>query len=104
VSAGAATPGGPAGRPPASLSLLCASLAAQVQVALGAVANPLTQKVERDLDAAKHGIDLLDVLEAKTRGNLDPEEQAFLSRVLFDLRMAYVEATRKPPARPGKPA
>jgi len=88
-------------RPPASFSLLCASLAAQVQVALGLLANPITGKTERDLAAAKHGIDLLDVLAAKTKGNLDPGEEGLLGHVLFDLRMAYVEATRgpTPPAR-----
>jgi hypothetical protein len=81
-------------RPPATLSLLVGGLAAQVQVALGVVANPLTKKTERDLAAAKHGIDLLDVLQAKTRGNLDEREAALLSHVLYDLRLAYVEAVR----------
>jgi hypothetical protein len=81
----------PAERPPPTFTLLCASLAAQVHVAMGLVPNPLTGKTERDLAAAKHGIDLLDVLAAKTKGNLDEGESALLSRLLYDLRMAYVE-------------
>ena len=92
---GEAPPPGPApARPPASFSLLCASLAAQVQVALGLLPNPVTKKTERDLVAAKHGIDLLDMLASKTKGNLDAAEEGLLGHVLFDLRMAYVEATR----------
>jgi hypothetical protein len=82
-------------RPPASFSLLCASLGAQVQVSLGLVANPITGETAKDLAAAKHGIDLLDVLEAKTRGDLDPEEAHLLSRLLYDLRMTYVDALRR---------
>jgi hypothetical protein len=97
---GAAREGGGSGaapveRPPASFTLLCASLAAQVQVSLGVVAHPVTGKTERDLASAKHGIDLLDVLEAKTKGNLDESEAALLSRLLYDLRMAYVDALRR---------
>jgi hypothetical protein len=90
VGGGATAPS----RPPATLSLLVASLAAQVQVSMGLVANPITGKTERDLAAAKHGIDLLDVLQAKTKGNLDEREAALLSHVLYDLRLAYVQAMR----------
>ncbi len=80
--------------PPASLSLLVASLAAQAQVHLGLHPHPATGKPQRNLPAAKHAIDLLDVLEAKTTGNRDPDESALLSHVLYDLRLAYVRAVR----------
>jgi hypothetical protein len=43
-----------------------------------------------DLNAAKHTIDILGVLEKKTKGNLDEAEEALLSTLLFDLRMKYV--------------
>jgi hypothetical protein len=78
--------------PPASFGFLVASVAAQAQVALGKVENPLTKKSEVSLPAAKHAIDLLEVLEAKTKGNLEPNEIALLSHVLWDLRLAYVQA------------
>jgi hypothetical protein len=84
----------PAGHelPPASLSFLVAGLAAQAHVALGKIENPITKRTETDLPAARHAIDLLEVLEAKTKGNLEPNEIALLSHVLWDLRMAYVQA------------
>ena len=73
---------------------LCIGLSVQVQVALGMRPNPSTGKDERDLPAAKRGIDVLDALEAKTKGNLDADESAFLAASLYDLRMAYVRAVR----------
>jgi hypothetical protein len=64
-------------------------------VSLGLVANPTTGKTERDLAAAKHGIDLLEMLDAKTQGNLDESEAGLLGHLLYDLRMAYVQAVRR---------
>ena len=87
----------PPGLPPASLSLLVAGIAAQVQVGLGLQKNPLSNTMTKSLDAAKHGIELLEILEAKTKGNLDARESALLGAVLYDLRMAYVEARRPGP-------
>ena len=76
--------------PEPSFRLLAASLGAQVQVALGLHENPITQKTEKDLAAARHGIAMLEILEAKTKGNLDAEEASFLAQVLYGLRMAFV--------------
>ena len=81
----------PRGLPRPSFSFLVASLAAQAQVALGKVENPLTKKTEKMLPAAKHAIDLLEILEQKTKGNLEAQEMALLSHVLWDLRLAYVQ-------------
>ena len=90
---GGADAGGHGGRvpPEPSFRLLAASLAAQVQVALGLHENPLTKRTEKDLPSAKHGIAMLEILEAKTKGNLDPEEASFLGQILYALRMAYVK-------------
>lgn len=77
--------------PEPTFRLLVASVAAQVQVALGLVENPLTKKTERDLDVARHGIAMLEILETKTKGNLDAEDDAFLAQALYGLRMAYVK-------------
>jgi len=47
------------------------------------------------LDLAKHAIDMLAILEKKTMGNLTQEEASMLENVLHQLRIAYVEASRK---------
>ncbi|MDR1871048.1 MAG: DUF1844 domain-containing protein [Deltaproteobacteria bacterium] len=46
-----------------------------------------------NLPVAKHLIDLLGLLELKTRGNLDPEEEALLKALLYDVRLKYVSLT-----------
>ena len=67
-------------------------LAIQVMMNLGEVANPVTGETRQDLEHAKHTIDLLGVLQEKTTGNLDPEEETALNQYLYDLRMKYVRA------------
>jgi len=63
---------------------------------LGKTANPFTNKVERNLDMAKNSIDILGMLEEKTKGNLTEDESKFLMHVLTELRMNYVEELKKP--------
>jgi hypothetical protein len=65
---------------------------------LGKVKNPVTDRVERDLEQARHTIDILGMLEARTRGNLTPGEKQFLDHVLYELRMNYVDEVNKPAA------
>lgn len=67
------------------------SLATSAQVHLGAVPNPATGKQERDLNLAKQTIDILGLLQDKTKGNLSSEEERLLQHLLYDLRMTYVE-------------
>ena len=64
---------------------------------LGKTAHPETGQTVRDLEAAKFFIDLLEMLEVKTKGNLSQEEAALLKQSLMSLRMAYVEAVDAPP-------
>ena len=84
---------------------LLSFLASNVYAALGI--DPVTGKAlsRRDPAAAQQMIEWLAVLEQKTRGNLSFEETDLLSRALYELRMAYVEAVRppgrEPPPRPG---
>ena len=61
-------------------------------VALGEVPNPITGKLDRQPNQAKHFIDTLAMLEEKTDGNRTPEESALLSSLLHQLRMAFVGA------------
>jgi hypothetical protein len=62
---------------------------------LGLVADPQTgQRGERNLALARETIDLVEMLQQKTRGNLTPDEERLLEDLLYDLRMRYVEAAR----------
>lgn len=63
---------------------------------MGKLINPITQQIERDLDQAKVSIDILGMLESRTRGNLSDEEQRFLEHALFELRMNYLDEANKP--------
>ena len=67
---------------------------------LGKLMNPLTGKTEINLEAAQSTIDLLIMLDAKTRGNLDREEERFLKNTLATLQMNYVETAQSAPAKP----
>jgi hypothetical protein len=69
------------------------SLGSQAFMHLGELPNPMTQKREKDLAAAKQMIDLLGMLQAKTRANLTDEEERLLQQLLFDLRLRYVRET-----------
>lgn len=71
------------------------SLATSAQVHLGAIPNPATGKQEKDLALAKQTIDILGILEEKTKGNLSEQEGRLLQHLLFDLRMMYVEQNKK---------
>ena len=62
---------------------------------LGKVANPATQQVEQDLGQAKNFIDLLAMIEARTSGNLNDREKQLLDHALFELRMNFVDETKK---------
>ncbi len=80
--------------PPPSFSLLVATFASQAMVAFGHVPNPIDGKTEVRLELGRHAIDMLDILEQKTKGNLTAEEAAMIESVLHQLRMAFVEATK----------
>lgn len=60
-------------------------------VALGKLPNPITQKVEKDLDAAKLSIDMIDMIKAKTKGNLSDEEERLITQISRDLKLNYVD-------------
>ena len=93
----AATPGAP------SFAELVNILAMQAAIALGGYQGPGGERIPPNQAAAKHHIDLLDVLEQKTKGNLTNEEKRTLDTVLYELRMQYVQGTggAAPPGQPG---
>lgn len=68
---------------------------------LGEAPNPETGRPEVNLDAASLFIDTLEMLEAKTRGNLTPDESRLLSETLTRLRLSFVQAANQPAPSPG---
>ena len=80
--------------PPASLAMLISTFYSQAMMALGVMPNPTTGEKEADLRMAKHFIDTLEMLEVKTKGNVEEEETKMFDEVLHLLRMAYVGATK----------
>jgi hypothetical protein len=66
---------------------------------LGKVAHPQTGKSVRDIDAARMFIDQLEMLEAKTKGNLSKEESTLLKQSLMSLRLAFVESVESSPSQ-----
>lgn len=84
----------PQALPPLDFSTFVLSLASTAMVHLGQLPRPEGEAVQRDLPAAKQAIDMLTMLEEKTRGNLDESEQKLLRSVLYDLRVAFVDASK----------
>jgi hypothetical protein len=80
-------------------------IAMQAMAALGLLGGPEGQRMPPNLEAAKHFIDLLQVLDDKTKNNLNPEERTLLEQVLYEMRMTFVQfagaATGMPPGGPG---
>jgi hypothetical protein len=80
--------------PQASFPMLVQMFSTQAIVALGLVPDPQTGQTTPRLRLARHFIDLLGVLESKTKGQLTPDEEQLLTTNLYELRMAYVECSR----------
>ncbi len=64
-------------------------------VLLGEVPNPYTNKKEEDVEAARHTVDILEMLQEKTKGNLSQEEGQLLDSVLYELRMKFMAKTNR---------
>lgn len=76
--------------PQVTFSTFVLSLASSALVQLGEVPNPETGETTQDLVMAKHSIDILTMLESKTRQCLEPDESRLLEGILYELRMKYV--------------
>jgi hypothetical protein len=79
---------------PVDFSTHVLSLASTALIALGKMPGPDGQSHPLDLETARHLIDVLAMLEHKTRGNLDEPEQKLLASLVYDLRVAYVDAQK----------
>ena len=82
---------------PASFPSFLMSIASNAAASLGLMEHPVTRKREVDLELGKHWIDVLGMLEKKTRGNLVPQEQQILEGLLADLRMQFVSLSSATP-------
>ena len=65
---------------------------------MGKAAHPESGKVAQDLEAARLFIDQLEMLEAKTKGNLSKDEESLLKQTLMNLRLTYVDSVETSPS------
>lgn len=80
--------------PPLDFSALVLPFFTQALIKLGQTEDPFTGKKDENLDFAKRLIDLLDLLKDRTQGNLKPEEEMFLTALLNQLKMSYMEKAK----------
>ncbi len=78
---------------PVDFSTHVLSLASSAMVALGTMPAPSGEEPAVDLDTARYLVDVLGMLELKTRGNLEESEHKLLQSLLYDLRVAFVDVT-----------
>jgi hypothetical protein len=99
-AAGPAATGGRSVTPPLATGALptvdfhtfVLSLGSSALLHLGEIEHPDVGATQKDLPLAKHTIDILVMLEQKTKGNLTPAEEKLIQSLLYDLRLRYVEA------------
>jgi len=77
--------------PPANFETLLSSFVTQALFAMGAIPDPQTGQPVMHLDLARHHIDMLSVLEEKTKNNLSEDETKMLAGTLYELRNRYVQ-------------
>jgi hypothetical protein len=79
--------------PPASFEFLALSIRTQAELQLGLIHfGPENERPKPDLDLARHSIDLLGMLQEKTKGNLSLEERRLLENSLTELRFRFIQA------------
>jgi len=79
---------------PVDFSTHILALASTALIALGKMPGPDGQDHPLDLETARHLIDVLGMLEQKTKNNLDEAEQKLLQSLTYDLRVAFVDAQK----------
>lgn len=81
--------------PEIDFSTFVFSLSSSVVIHLGLAPDPISGEMKRELGLAKQTIDILGMIQEKTRGNLNEEEKSLMEGILYDLRMRYVEEAKK---------
>ena len=80
--------------PEINFSTFIFSLNTSALLHLGEIPDPATGKQQEDLAMAKQTIDLIAMLQEKTKGNLAPDEENLVKHILYDLRLRYVQKAR----------
>ena len=80
--------------PEVNFNSLIFSLSSSALLHLGEIADPQSGETKKDIDMAKHSIDIIAMLKEKTKGNLTDEEQKFIDNILADLRFRFVQAAK----------
>jgi hypothetical protein len=80
--------------PEVTFSAFVMSLNTSALFHLGELEDPATGKRESNYELAKHAIDTLSMLEVKTKGNLNKEEEELLKNILYDVKIRYVKAIK----------
>jgi hypothetical protein len=83
---------------------LVLSLQAGAMQQMGKIVSAVSGQIERDLELARHTIDILGMVESKTKGNLTQEESRLLNHVLYELRMNFVDESKKGEGKSDTPA
>ena len=94
TSAGVTAEAPVAAFPPVDFHTFVLSLGSSALLHLGEIENPNDGVSQKDLPLAKHTIDILVMLEEKTKGNLSSAEERLMESLLYDLRLRYVEAMK----------
>jgi hypothetical protein len=94
-AAAPAPAGGAPNLPAVDFHTFVLSLGSSALLHLGELEHPEVGAPQKDLPLAKHTIDILVMLEEKTKGNLSPGEEKLISSLLYDLRLRFVEAQKK---------
>jgi hypothetical protein len=84
---------------PVDFSTHVLSLASTALIAIGKMPAPDGQPHPIDLETGRHLIDVLGMLEVKTKGNLDESERKLLASLVYDLRVAFVDAQKSQGAK-----
>lgn len=95
----AGRPGTDFAMPKISFSTFVMSLNASILVNLGLETDPITGVRAANLPLARQTIDILGMLEQKTKGNLEDDERRLLTHMLYELRILYIKAREKPDGR-----
>ncbi len=86
---------GKCGMPEVTFPAFVMSLNTSVLFHMGEIGDPASGKKTVDLDLARHGIDTLTLIQQKTKGNLLKDEEEMLKNILYDLKMRFVQVSKK---------
>ncbi len=89
--------------PDPSFAELINMIAMQAMVGFGGMAGPGGERVPANMEIAKHFVDMLQVLEDKTKGNLTDDEKKLLDQVIYEIRMRYIQSSSGGAAPPAPP-